>query len=134
MTTAYTPWCIKRLAKIYGYPETMDCPWEWKCRTERYERSFRGAAAVNLRDDLIAHALGYRTIPVGCGTETANSYADTIWCSGTFSRWPMAYPRENALAVATQTLVLDRAKYRRQLKTGSLTAYALEFEARTASI
>lgn len=130
MTTAYTPWCIKRLAKIYGYPETMDCPWEWKCRTERYERSFRGAAAVNLRDDLIAHALGYKTIPVGCGTETANSYADTIWCSGTFSRWPMAYPRENALAVATQTLVLDRAKYRRQLKTGSLTAYALEFEAK----
>ncbi len=127
MTTAFAPWCIKRLAKIYGYTEKMDCPWEWKCRTERYERSMRGAAAVNLRDDLIGHALGYKTIPVGCGTETANSYADTIWCSGTFSRWPMAYPRENALAVATQTLVLDCAKYVRQLKTGSLTVYALEF-------
>ena len=65
MTTALTPWLIKKLARIYGYPETMDCPWEWKCRTERYERSFRGAAAVNLRDALIAHALGYKTIPIG---------------------------------------------------------------------
>ena len=130
MTTALTPWLIKKLARIYGYPETMDCPWEWKCRTERYERSFRGAAAVNLRDALIAHALGYKTIPVGCGTETANSYADTIWCSGTFSRWPMAYPRENALAVANMTLVLDRAKFLRQVETGSLTVYALEFKAK----
>ena len=127
-STALYPWCTRRIATILGYPTTQDCPWEWKCRTERYERSNRGAAAVDLRDALIGLALGYRTIPVGCGTEIANSYADTIWCGGTFTRWPMAYPREGALATATLTLVLDKATYSRQLETGSLTAYALEFK------
>ena len=129
-STALYPWCTRRIATILGYPTTQDCPWEWKCRTERYERSNRGAAAVDLRDALIGLALGYRTIPVGCGTEIANSYADTIWCGGTFTRWPMAYPREEALVTATLTDVLDGATYSRQLETGSLTAYALEFAAK----
>ena len=128
MSTALTPWCIRRLAAMYGYPDRIECPFEWKCRCEKFERSFRGAAAVNMRDALIAHALGYETVPVTLGTEINNSYADTIWCTGVFARWPFAYPREEALSVATITLVLDKAKFRRRLETGSLTCYALEFE------
>ena len=128
MVTAYVPWVLKKIARTYGYPERMDCPWEWKTRTERYERSERAAAAVCLRDSLIAHALGCRTVPVEAGMEVGNSYADTIWCGGAFTRWPLAYPRENALGVATLTLLLDKAKFTRQLETGSLTAYALEFQ------
>lgn len=127
MSTAFTPWIIRKTARIYGYPERMNAPWEWKCRTERYERSFRGAAALVARDGLIAHALGYTTIPFEIGCEVANSYADTIWDMATFSRWPLAYPSENALAIATLTLVLDRAKFERLVPTGSLSAYALEF-------
>ena len=127
MSTAYYPWCLKRLAEIYGYPPRMDCPYEWKCRTERYDRYGSG---VTIRDALIGFGLGYTMIPISCGTETANSYADTIWCSGTFDRWPLAYPRHHALGFATLTWILDGARYVRQLKTGSLTAYALEFETR----
>ena len=128
MSTAFTPWIIKKTASIYGYTQKMNAPWEWKCRTERYERSWRGAAALNIRDGLIAHALGYTTIPFEIGTEVANSYADSIWHVQTFTRWPLAYPAENALAIATLTRVLDCAKFVRMIPTGSLTAYALEFE------
>ena len=128
MSTAFTPWIIRKTARIYGYPERMNAPWEWKNRTERYERSWRGAAALNIRDGLISHALGYTTIPLEIGCEVANSYADTIWHVQTFTRWPLAYPAENAVAIATLTRVLDCAKFVRQVPTGSLTAYALEFK------
>ena len=130
MSTALLPWEIKKLARHYGYTEAMDCPREWKSRYYpwRYETDKTPAAAMLLKDALIAHALRYTVIPVGASTETANSYADSIWCSGTFSRWPMVYPRKAALGVATLTQLLDCAKFVRMVPTGSLTAYALEFE------
>ncbi len=130
MTTAMLPWKLKKLARLYGYPENMDCPREWKGRYYpwRYEKDKTPAAGMAVRDALIAHALGYTVVPIGAGTETANSYADTIWCSGTFARWPLAYPRKAALAFATLTQVLDGAKFVRQVPTGSPTVYALEFE------
>ncbi len=127
MSTAFTPWIIKKLARDFGYTQKMSAPFEWKNRTERFERSFRGAAALNMRDMLISHALEYDTIPQEIGCEVANSYADTIWDVATFSRWPLAYPSENALALATLTRVLDCAKFERMVPTGSLTGYALEF-------
>ena len=130
MSTAFLPWEIKKLARHYGYTEAMDCPREWKSRYYpwRYEKDKTPAAAMLLKDALIAHALGYTVIPVGASTETANSYADSIWCSGTFSRWPLVYPRKAAVGVATLTQLLDCAKFVRMVPTGSLTAYALEFE------
>ena len=130
MSTALLPWEIKRIARHYGYTEAFDCPREWKCRyfPWRYEKDKTPAAGLMVRDALIAHALGYTLVPIGAGTETANSYADSIWCSGTFARWPLAYPRKEALATATLTQLLDGAKFVRMVPTDSLTAYALEFE------
>ena len=129
MSTALLPWEIKKAARLYGYTEAFDCPREWKSRYYpwRQEKDKTPAAGMALRDVLIAHALGYTLIPVGAGTETANSYADSIWCSGTFARWPLAYPRKFALATAAHTQLLDGAKFVRQVPTGSLTVYALEF-------
>ena len=129
MSTALLPWEIKKAARLYSYTEAFDCPREWKSRYYpwRQEKDKTPAAGMALRDVLIAHALGYTLIPVGAGTETANSYADSIWCSGTFARWPLAYPRKFALATAAHTQLLDGAKFVRQVPTGSLTVYALEF-------
>ena len=58
----------------------------------------------------------------------ANSYYDTIWGYGAFSRWPLAYPNDAFSATATLTLLLDRATFVRQLSTGSPTVYCLEFQ------
>ena len=129
MSTAFLPWAMKKLARIYGYSEAMDCPREWKSRyyPYRFAKDKTPAAGLLVRDALIAHALGYSVIPVGASTETGNSYADSIWCSGTFSRWPLAYPRKAAAAVATLTQLLDCAGEVRLVPTGSLTVYALEF-------
>ncbi len=103
-------------------------PFEWKCRTFRHFRDDRLVTAYGLRDSLIAFALGYTMNPCGPGTETANSYYDTIWCGGNFTRWPLAYPRLGAAAGPTKTLVLDRARFSRMIPTGSQTVYCLEFE------
>lgn len=129
ISTAFVPWEVKKVARFYGYKETLDCPREWKSRyfPWRLEKDKTPVAGLAMRDALIAHALGYTVIPVGAGTETANSYADSVWCGGTFARWPLAYPRKSALAVALLTQILDGAKFVRQVPTGSLTVYALEF-------
>jgi len=129
MSTALLPWEIKQAARFYGYTTAFDCPREWKSRYYpwRLEKDKTPVAGLIMRDALIAHALGYTLIPVSAHTETANSYADSIWCGGAFARWPLAYPRKGAVAVATHTQLLDGAKFVRLVPTGSLTVYALEF-------
>ena len=130
MTSALIPWEMKRLARHYGYSEAIECPYEWKSRffQFRYAKDRTPHAGIVLRDVLIAHALGYSLIPFDIGTETGNSYANSIWCNGGFSRWPLAYPRPEAAAAGFLTQLLDRAKFVRMVPTGSLTVYALEFK------
>ncbi|NLF22485.1 MAG: hypothetical protein GX590_04925, partial [Lentisphaerae bacterium] len=70
----------------------------------------------------------YRNIPVVGIAEMANSYYDTIWGYGAFSRWPLAYPNDAFSATATLTLLLDRAAFVRQLPTGTPTVYCIEFQ------
>ena len=129
MSTALVPWRHRKLAELYGYGDVPnDCPFEWKCRPGRDFPYEDLGLAMNQRDFLIAHALGYTMVPVGAGFVYGNSYYDTVWGGGgTFSRWPMAYPSRNAAANAAHTLLFDRVKFRRMLPTGSLTAYCMEF-------
>lgn len=136
ISTALLPWQMKRLARHYGYPERIDCPWEWKARffPYRYEKDKTQSAGVVMRDALISLALGYSLVHLHAGTETGNSYADTIWCHGAFARWPLAYPRPEAAAAAFLTQILDCARFVRQVPTGSLTVYALEFETREGRV
>ncbi len=124
---AYPAWCLKRLAEIYGYDNAQpDAPWEWKSRIRRHF-SERQCAAFHMRDALVAHAWRYTCIPLAGITEMANSYYDTIWGDSCCTRYPLVYPLQTFSAAATLTRVLDRAKFTRQLDTGSLTVYALEF-------
>ena len=128
LSTAYPAFNLRRLAEIYGYTNVMpEACFEWKSRVRRHFRPGLDAAFI-ARDALIAHAWRFRNIPVVGITEMANSYYDTIWGYGAFSRWPLAYPNDAFSATATITLVLDRATFVRQLPTGSPTLYALEFK------
>ena len=130
ISTALSPWCLKEIARIYGYGEIpADCPYEWKSRARRYFQRRDQYAEYCQRDMLIAHALRYTMIPVSAGCPAANSYYDTIWGTGQpFTRWPLAYPTPLAAANATHTLLLDGVNFKRVFPTGSLTAYCLEFE------
>ena len=130
ISTALSPWCLKEIARIFGYGEVpADCPYEWKSRARRYFQRRDQFAEYCQRDMMIAHALGYTMIPVGAGCPAANSYYDTIWGTGNpFTRWPLAYPTPLAAANATHTLILDDVQFKRMVPTGSLTAYCLEFE------
>ena len=130
ISTAFSPWCLKEIARIFGYGEIpADCPYEWKSRARRYFQRRDQYAEFCQRDIMIAHALGYTMIPVGAGCPAANSYYDTIWgTSNPFTRWPLAYPTPMAAANATHTLILDQVRFKRMVPTGSLTAYCLEFE------
>ena len=126
-SVAYPAWMLRKLARAYGYDDAApDAPWEWKSRVIRHlgEADF---AAFKVRDALVCHAWKYTTIPLSGLTEMANSYYDTIWGDGCFTRWPLAYPHQCFTATATLTLLLDCAKFVRQIPTGSLTAYCLEF-------
>ena len=127
LSTAYPAFNLKRLAELHGYADVVpDACYEWKSRIRRHFRPGLDAAFI-VRDALIAHAWRYRNIPVVGIAEMANSYYDTIWGYGAFSRWPLAYPNDAFSATATLTLLLDRATFVRQLPTGTPTVYCLEF-------
>ena len=134
--TARVPWTQREIARTFGYEVKNDCPFEWKCRSlrnlPRPEESF--ASAFMIRDALIAHALGYSTIPLGGGTRSADGYRQSVWGSSTGERWPLAYPGRGVNAIATLTILLDRAKFLRLVPTGSLTVFCEEFETRNGRV
>ena len=124
---AYSNWQLKQLAEIYNYKNLgPEACYEWKSRVIRHFSPSLHAAFI-VRDALIAHAWGQKLIGVPCVTEMGNSYYNSIWGEGSYSRYPLMYPHPVAAAVATLTDVLDCAKFTRQLSTGSNTVYALEF-------
>ena len=126
MSTAMPAWMLKRLVEAFGYGHVKpDAPFEFKSRVGRHQEWNEGG--VGVRDALITLAWGYETVSVGALPEMANSYYDTIWGGGVFTRYPLMYPTQAYQATATLTRVLDRVRFARQLDTGSLTVYALEF-------
>lgn len=126
ISTASSYWNLRELARIYGYKDLMpEACYEWKCRTGRY--STPGTNFPN-RDRLIALAWGNKLVPIGMGAEYDNSYYNTIWAGGAFSRNPLAQPRRDALINTIFTQVLDQVTFQRMLPTGSQTAYVLEFK------
>lgn len=129
-TTARVPWMQREIARTFGYTVKSDCPFEWKCRTPRnFSDPEHCATAFHVRDLLIAHALGYRLIAAGGPTGSGNDgYAQSVWSGAANGRWPLAYPGRGTLASAVLTSVLDCAKFRRLVPTGSLGVYCEEFE------
>ena len=125
-STAMAYWKLRELARIYGYKDLMpEACYEWKSRTGRYATP---GTDFSSRDRLIALAWGNKLVPIGMGVEYDNSYYNTIWCGGSFSRNPLTQPRPGALVNCIFTQVFDQVQFLRMIPTGSLTAYALEFK------
>ena len=126
--TAYSFWMLRQLALKFGYQDLKPAA----CHERNY-RSYRSlgpvkAAAWTVRDALIVHAWGSPVVPIMGPEDVAYSYGNSVWGDfGMFSRHPQTYPRPGFAAMSTLTQVLDGATFRRQMATGSLTAYALEF-------
>ena len=133
MCTAFAPWLQRKLSKVMGYGQVgVDAPFEWKSRVARnFQDPVRQGVDYQIRDMVIALALGYSMVPAPVGPDASNAYFESIWASGgTHLRYPLAYPTRVAPAVATLTAVFDRAKFRGLLPTGSLSAYAPQFAVR----
>ena len=128
--TARVPWMQQEIARIFGYDVKSDCPFEWKARSPRnFTEPVYTPCAFHVRDLLIAHALGYTLIPSGGVAGRGNDgYAQSVWSGAANGRWPLAYPGRGILASAVLTSVLDCAKFKRLVPTGSLGVYCEEFE------
>ena len=128
--TARVPWMQREIARVFGYAVKSDCPFEWKSRAPRNfaDPDYTGAA-FHIRDILIAHALGYSLIPTRGPTGGGNDgYAQSVWSGAANGRWPLAYPARSTVASGVLTAILDCAKFRRLVPTGSLGVYCEEFE------
>lgn len=127
-STAGSFWKLYELGRIYGYKDLgVEACYEWKSRLPRCFTP-RKHASLCARDLLIAHAWKSPTIPVPGGFEKANSYYNTVWGGGGFTRYPLAQPRPVISVGAIFTQVFDQVEFLRMIPTGSQTVYALEFK------
>lgn len=128
-SVAYPSWMLRKLAVMYGYDKVMpEACFEWKSRVCRDFRDTRLHAAFRIRDILIGHAWRYKLLPVSGLSEMANSYYNTIWGDGAFTRWPVFQPYPVLPATCVLTQVLDCVEFIRMIPTGSTTVYMLEFK------
>ena len=119
---------LKDLAESYGCKAPVEPCYEWKSRVRRhFSGNLRKQAAWFARDALIALAWGARQLTVNTTSEPANSYFDTCWGDGAFTREPLCQPFPNIVATANLTRMLDCCTFSRLVPTGSKTAYCLEF-------
>lgn len=127
-STAGSFWKLYELGRIYGYKDLgVEACYEWKARLPRCFTP-RKHASLCARDLLIAHAWKSPTIPIPGGFEKANSYYNTVWGGGGFTRYPLAQPRPVINMAAIFTQVFDQVEFLRMIPTGSQTVYALEFK------
>jgi hypothetical protein len=128
-STAWNTWALRELSRRMGYGDVpIDACYEWKGRNIR-DLGERRTAAWRQRDALIAHAWGFRMVPLSGTIEPGNSYHNTVWGQDyMFSRSPLNYPYMSFSTAAHLTQVLDGARFVRRVPTGSLTVYAMEFE------
>ena len=118
---------LKDLAEIYGYTNGVAACYEWKSRVRRLFPNARKQAAWFMRDVLIALAWRSPQVTVETGPEIGNSYFNTSWGSGAFTRGPTTQPLPQIAALANLTRILDRCRFVRLVPTGSQTVYLLEF-------
>jgi hypothetical protein len=81
------------------------------------------------RDVLISLANGFTRIGPGILFDASAAYHNGLWGgSGILQRGPHGYPKKAYVAYATATRMLDQAAFKRQIPTGSITVYAVEFQ------
>ena len=119
---------LKDLAELYGYATRPSACFEWKTRVRRgFFGDLRKQAAWYTRDAIIALAWGSRQVTVESEAEIGNSYFNTCWGGGAFTRDPLKQPFPLVSATANMTRTLDRCSFSRLVPTGSKTAYVVEF-------
>ncbi|MGA2621129.1 MAG: hypothetical protein ABSF26_26190, partial [Thermoguttaceae bacterium] len=126
-------WWLSEMRKIYGYqdvPVSSGFEYIGRC-TSPGALSEEQQAELHVRDALHCLAYGYPSINIGLADDCADSYYYTIYgSSGFVHRHPLLTPKPSYVAWATMTQVLDGAKYRRCLDSGSNSLYVLEFGGR----
>ncbi len=121
-------WLAREVARKLGHDIAVTGCYEFTARSERDLGPGRHAAWV-ARDILLGLAYRFPTISPGIIHDVGNAYYNTLWgAGGLCRRSPLLYPKPAYVAVATLTNVLDSVTLRRELPTGSLSAYALEFD------
>lgn len=109
-------------------PVALNACYEYTYRCER-DMGEQQQAEWYMRDILISLANQMKLIGPGIFIDCANAYYNGLWGgSGIITRGPYVYPKRAYVAYANLTAALDQVKLRKQLPTGSTTAYALAFE------
>lgn len=124
-----TAWLMREVARIYGYKT-------WRI-TSCVESNYRHDRLLGqqlqaewyVRDALLLMAYGAPHISIAVLFDTGNTYNSGFWGgTGLCRRYPFLYPKKTYVAMATLTKALDRAELIREMPTGSLSVYALEFK------
>ncbi len=121
-------WLARETARRLGHEIPLTaCP-EFIYRLDR-TLGQRRQAEFYARDVLISLAYGFDRVTPSLLMDVGNSYYNTLWGgSGLCQRYPLIYPKQSYVALATLTRVLDRAALVEQVPTGSHTVYALRFK------
>ncbi len=121
-------WFVRETARAFGKEVKVSGALEFIYRCDR-DLGQRRLAEWYARDILLCHANDFTLICPGQIEDIGGPYFNTIWGqNGFLQRGPFLYPKPAYAAVATATRVLDQVKFLRRVPTGSLTAYALEFQ------
>lgn len=124
-----TAWLMREVARSYGYRT-------WRV-TSCVESNYRHDRLLGqqlqaewyVRDALLLMAYRAPHISVAVLFDTGNTYNSGFWGgTGLCRRYPFLYPKKSYVAMATLTKALDRAELIREVPTGSLSVYALEFK------
>ena len=123
-------WIARQMADHYGYTNFPVST----CFEVGYRPTAPGGLSLKRQADWYArdvlHMLAWRSphINVGLLADVNASYYTSRWGStGVFGRSPLHLPKPAFVSLATLTLQLDQAEFRRCVPTGSTGVYCFEF-------
>lgn len=128
-----TLWIFREIMKHYGYGDIpLDICYEWMCHNTSPGNLTTGEQRdYYMRDALLGLAWGLRFINPGGITDVGNGFYNSNWgASGFCYGIPEMNPKPSYVGFATLTQILDGAKFREALKTGSSSLYCLRFTSR----
>lgn len=122
-------WFLRQTARTLGYDDIpVTAAYEWMNRRTTGV-GLKRQAEWQIRDALHAEAYGLDTIALGSIHDAGTGYYHSLWGSGGLTRrYPRMEPKPIYAAIATHTQVLDGAKFQRDVPTGLLSLYLLEFK------
>jgi hypothetical protein len=121
-------WFMRETARKLGYGDIpVTAAYEWMNRRS-HSVGLRNQAEWQIRDALHARAYGFDTIALGSIHDAGTGYYYSLWGGGGLTkRYPTMEPKPIYAAIATHTQVMDGAKFERDIPTGLLSLYCLEF-------